>query len=396
MKQGKYLEAVERDGMSASLIVDTLARGRECYRLRWGSNSKQLIDGYVDESSTPEQIEAYKQKALAARLKKHEQLNESRQDVSRQKLSSWLAVRYEALERKGVSRSKLVGARSLIKHAGRYFDGSIRVGQLRHTMLEEFVEWLYCDADYRPGLAPKTVSKYVGWLSEELERARLDRELDINAASNLRLSQVAVKPPKPVLSQQELRAMTLAARRLNSVQAAIVMRAGLWCYSTAMGAAECRKLKWADLSSHEKDGTRLVTFSRSKMSRNNPLRRWQPQVQTITIPLTPYAVKILELQRQLHPTSEFVFPDMPKRQVIDRQMKRIREAAGILANVTFYCFRHSCITSMKNAGINDEYIRKHAGHSTQRMLKTYSQHADINTQDISCLDLSFQFQLPSA
>ena len=71
--------------MSASLIVDTLARGRECYRLRWGSNSKQRIEGHVDASSTAEQIEAYRQKALAARLKKHEQLNESRQDVSRQK-----------------------------------------------------------------------------------------------------------------------------------------------------------------------------------------------------------------------------------------------------------------------------------------------------------------------
>ena len=71
----------------------------------------------------------------------------------------------------------------------------MRVGQLRHTMLEEFVEWLYRDVDYRRGLAPKTISKYVGWLSEELERARLDRELDINAASRLKLSQVAVKPP---------------------------------------------------------------------------------------------------------------------------------------------------------------------------------------------------------
>jgi len=395
MKQGKYLQAVERDGMSASLIVDTLARGRECYRLRWGSNSKQRIEGYVDSSSTAEQIEAYRQKALAARLKKHEQLNESRQDVSRQKLSSWLAVRYEALERKGASRDKLMGAHSLMKHAGRYFDANMRVGQLRHTMLEEFVEWLYRDADYRRGLAPKTISKYVGWLSEELERARLDRELDINAASRLKLSQVAVKPPKPVLSKQELKAMTLAAMQLNSVPAAIVMRAGLWCYFTAMGATDCRKLKWTDLSTQEKDGTRIVTYSRSKMSRDNAFRRWQPLVETHRVPLAPFAEEILAVQRRLHPASELVFPDMPKRQVIDRQMKRIREAAGIEENVTFYCFRHTCLTTLKNARVDSEDIRKHAGHSTQRMLKTYSQHAEVNTQYVSYLDLKFQFQLPT-
>ena len=57
-----------------------------------------------------------------------------------------------------------------------------------------------------------------------------------------------------------------------------------------------------------------------------------------TTPLAPFAEKILAVQRRLHPASELVFPDMPKRQVIDRQMKRIREAAGIQENVTFYCF----------------------------------------------------------
>lgn len=250
---------------------------------------------------------------------------------------------WEEFAEEHATRSRKPKFKNVLKHFKKHFGPSILTTQLTKTRLESWKRYLNENFN---GETPKTMwdctKRVINWAIDE----KVIRE---DPAKKIRAPKVPEGIPKPILSIQELTALSKTPMTDKQVCTAF-----FFCCFTGLARAEIVALKWSAIDLPRKE----MRYRRAKG-------------ETVIVSLSRPAIRYLPEKK-----SERVFPFFPSDSYCSRVLKEWVKNAGIDKNISWYCARHTYGMTMLEGGASLRTVQISMGHTDPATTTKYTKHMD--------------------
>ena len=222
------------------------------------------------------------------------------------------------------------------------------------------VDEMYCQsfADYlTKTLKPETARNYYSIFKRALKQAVRLKLLRSNPALDTRVDtkgHTSNRVSKAVLSKDELRLLYNTQCGNDDIKDAFLLSC-----TTGITLSEIRTLHVRDIE----DG--YLNYKRHK-TRDRVVVR-------VSLNQTAEAILDSRMEKGFH---DFLFPDLPSNNGVNKTLRYWVERAGIKKHITFYCGRHTFGTNQALGGHNQSAIAQNMGHSSTLHTEKYIRHVD--------------------
>lgn len=246
---------------------------------------------------------------------------------------------------------------SAIEHLRRFSGGSLKFGQLTRPMFERFRDYLM-----KSDLSPNSAQVYLARIKTAIHQAVRDNLLPVDPTASVTIKGKKKLPTFLTLEEVETLAETACANDQ-------VKQAFLFSCFTGLRYSDVDALTWGQI----KNG--FIEFSQAKTGEAERL------------PLSEQAQEILKHQEKAKPSENlrrkfnkdavFFLPTQP---VVDKQLKKWGEAAGITKRLSFHKSRHTFATLVLSSGVDLYTVSKLLGHKNLQTTQIYAKVVDEKKQ----------------
>ena len=157
---------------------------------------------------------------------------------------------------------------------------------------------------------------------------------------------------------------------------------------TGMRPSDIRRIRWSDIRSDARTNLKVLKFTPNKTSHHeNPIE--------VNFPITDELDQVLYIWRHQHacPDVGLIFPSERTGGIMDkkaylRHWSKVKELAGVRADIDFYCFRHNFISDLVSRNFPLLSIAKLVGHKSTAMIERNYFKTDLDDMALMAKALS--------
>lgn len=273
-------------------------------------------------------------------------------DTTCEQISEW----YLGLEKtKGLSyfKNMLYNFREINKELGH-----IRVIHLRQVDLEN-----YQVKRKKKGLSASYIDKETGALYRALKKAADNGKLSYEALRPFRTLDNML-PKKSSNARNRIITANEFERLLEAMRAPHARQIFATAYYTGMRRNEIVNLTWSQVNLKRREINLKASITKDDEAR------------VVPIP-SPLLEIFLDIPRHLHTDYIFLYKSLPVKGIRASLQKACRLTGipygrRIKNGITFHDLRHTFVTNMRRAGVDETVIMKITGHSTREMFDRYN------------------------